>query len=156
LIIVLACLVAAPVVLVHDVAAQQKMTIEEYTRQLQDCQNRKRQADAGIADAEKQLAALRQESTALDGRIAAAMEEFYRACGCTQEEIDAFRRELQALLQEINGLLRLSPEELYEQLDRVAEIGARLDEMGRSKISRIRVRTLAWSRRFFSRDSLRN
>jgi nucleoid-associated protein YgaU len=137
LMVALVCGTMAPLGLVDDAAAQQKMTVEEYTRQLKACQDRLASANAGIADAQKQLAALQGESSSLDQQIAAATEEFYRVCGCTQADIDAFRKELQDLLQEINGLLALSPAELYGQLARVEAIGKRLEEMGQSKIAKI-------------------
>lgn len=116
---------------------KEKMRIEEYNKALAQCQERERVAKAEIAKLEKEIADLRAQLKNLDDQIVAARAEYYRILGYNQEQIEAFRQELLRIRDQINGLLRLSLEELYERLSEVERIGQRLDEMARDKRARI-------------------
>jgi len=117
--------------------AQQKMTKEQYRAELAQWQARERDAKAKLADCEKDCAALKTQLAELDKQVAALREEIYRLLGYTQEEIDAFQKELEQIRDQINGLLRLSPEELYQRLAEVDKIGARLEEMAKDKRAKL-------------------
>lgn len=117
--------------------AQQKLTKEQYRAQLAQCQAREREATVKIAQLEKEIAALQTQVAGLDQQIASLREEIYRVLGYSQEEIDAFQRELEQIRDQIRGLLALSPEALYERLDEVARIEARLMEMSKDKRAKL-------------------
>ena len=121
-------------------AQQEKMRIEDYNIELAKWMERERVAKAEIAKLEKEIADLRAQLNDLDNQIAAMRQEFYRLLGYNQSQIDAFRKELGRLRQQIEGLLRLSLEELYDRLGEVERIGKRLEEMAadnRAKIPEI-------------------
>jgi len=110
-------------------AQQERMTIEDYNRELVKCKDRERVARVEITSLEKEIAGLKAQLSDLDNQIASMKEEIYRLLGYNQRQIDAFNRELGRLRQQIEGLLRLSLEELYDRLDEVETIGKRLEEM---------------------------
>ncbi len=118
-------------------AQVEKLTIEEYNKQLAQCQQRERAAKAEIAKLEEEISGLKDRLSELDNSIAAMKQEIYRLLGYNQEQIDAFYRELQNIRRQINGLLALSLENLYERLDEVDEIGERLDEMAADRRARL-------------------
>lgn len=117
--------------------AQQKMTKEQYRAELAQWQAREREAKAKIPALDKDIAALKLQLADLDKQVAALREEIYRLLGYTQEEIDAFQKELEQIRDQINGLLRLSPEELYQRLAEVDKIKARLEEMAKDKRAKL-------------------
>ena len=117
--------------------AQQKMTKEQYRAELAQWQAREREAKSKLDACSKEQAALQEQLGELDNQIAALREEIYRLLGYTQEEIDAFQRELEQIRDQIRGLLALSPQELYEKLDEVERIGARLMEMSQDKRAKL-------------------
>jgi len=117
--------------------AAQKMTKEQYRAELAQWQSREREAKAKLDNCQKAIASLQEQLAQLDQQIASLREEIYRVLGYTQEEIDAFQRELEQIRDQIRGLLALSPEELYEKLDEVEKIGARLEEMSRDKRAKL-------------------
>lgn len=110
-------------------AQQERMRIEDYNIELAKWMERERVAKAEIAKLESEIADLRAQLNGLDNQIAAMRQEIYRLLGYNQRQIDAFNRELGRLRQQIEGLLRLSLEELYNRLDEVETIGKRLEEM---------------------------
>ena len=118
-------------------AQQERMTIEDYNRELAKCNERERVARAEIASLEKEIADLRAQLSELDDQIAAMKEEIYRLLGYNQRQIDAFKNELESLRQQIMGLLRLSLEELYDRLDEVERLGGRLEEMAADRRARL-------------------
>lgn len=118
-------------------AQQERMTIEDYNRELVKCNERERTARAEIARLEKEIAGLKAQLSDLDNQIASMKEEIYRLLGYRQWQIDAFKDEFGSLRQQIMGLLRLSLEELYDRLDEVEGIGGRLEGMAADKRSRL-------------------
>jgi len=118
-------------------AQGEKLTIEEYNKQLAQCKQRERVAKEEIAKLEEEISGLKDKLSELDNSIAAMKQEIYRLLGYNQEQVDAFYRELQSIRRQINGLLALSLEDLYERLDEVNEIGERLDEMAADRRARL-------------------
>jgi len=114
-------------------AQQERMRIEDYNIELAKWMERERVAKVEIAKLEKEIADLRAQLSDLDNQIAAMRQEIYRLLGYNQRQVDAFNRELGRLRQQIEGLLRLSLEELYDRLDEVETIGKRLEEMAADK-----------------------
>jgi hypothetical protein len=115
--------------------AQDKMTMEEYEKQLAEWQQRLDAADKGKADCGTANEALTSEMDAVqtetDNVWAAILEEI----GTDQAGLDAFRKNLQALNARCDGLLALTPEELFKKRDEIEAIAAELAAAKGNKIS---------------------
>ena len=115
--------------------AQDKMTMEEYEKQLAEWQQRLDAADKGKVDCGTANEALTSEIDAVqaetDNVWAAILEEI----GTDQAGVDAFRKDLEALDARCDGLLALTPEELFKKRDEVEAIAADLDAAKGNRIS---------------------
>jgi nucleoid-associated protein YgaU len=115
--------------------AQEKMTMEEYEMQLAEWQQRLDAADKGKADCGTANEALTSEidavQTETDNVWAAILEEI----GTDQAGLDAFRKDLEALNARCDGLLALTPEELFKKREEVEAIAAELAAAKGNRIS---------------------
>lgn len=115
--------------------AQEKMSMEEYQRQLNDAQQREATANAEIAKVEAEIAQLQADIANTDQEIAQGWDEIYAMLGTDKAGVDAYRSQLSSLESEVDGLMALSPEELFKRRAEIDQLQARLDEMKKSKIS---------------------
>lgn len=121
--------------LANPVFAQEKMSMEQYNQRLAACQAAEAKAKADMATVDAEIAALNQESSNIDAQIAAEWNEIYTMIGTDKAGVDAYRAQLQALEAEVDGLMALSPEELFKRRAEIEALQARLDEMKKNKIS---------------------
>lgn len=110
--------------------AQDKMTMEEYETQLAEWQQRLDAADKGKADCGTANEALTSEMDAVQAETDKVWAAILDELGTDQAGVDAFRSDLQALDAKCDGLLALTPEELYKKRD---EIEALCGELGAAK-----------------------
>lgn len=115
--------------------SQEKMTMEEYNAQLAEWQKRKADAEAGITSADQEVASLKEEIGTAEAEIDQAWNETLNCLGVTQADVDNYRGELKALENQIDGLMVLSPEELFKRRDEIQAIKAKLEELKKSNIS---------------------
>ncbi len=115
--------------------AQDKMTMEEYEKQLAEWQTRLDAADKGKADCGAANEALTSEIDAVQAETDNVWAEILESLGTDQAGVDAFRKELQALDAKADGLLALSAEELFKKRDEVEALSAALEEAKMNKIS---------------------
>lgn len=120
--------------LANPVFAQEKMSMEQYNQRLAACQAAEAKAKTDIAAVDAEIAALNQESSSIDAQIAAEWDAIYTMIGTDKAGVDAYRAQLQALEAEVDGLMALSPEELFKRRSEIEALQARLDEMKKSKI----------------------
>jgi len=115
--------------------AQDKMTMEEYEKQLAEWQTRLDAADKGKADCGTANEALQGEIDAVQAETDKVWGEILESLGTDQAGVDAFRKELQAMDAKADGLLALSAEELFQRRDEVEALCADLAAAKGNKIS---------------------
>jgi len=112
-----------------------KMTMEEYEQQMAEWQERLANADSGKADCSAANEELTQEIENVKAESEQVWQEILEEIGTDQAGVDAFRSDLQALDAQCDGLLALTPEELFNKRDEVDEIAAKLEEAKGNRIS---------------------
>jgi nucleoid-associated protein YgaU len=115
--------------------AQDKMTMEDYEAQLAEWHERLATAETGQADWGTAQAALNSEIDAVQAETDKVWSEILESLETDQAGVDAFRNELQALDAKCDGLLALTPEELFKKRDEVEALCAELAAAKGSKIS---------------------
>ncbi|MCA9742308.1 MAG: LysM peptidoglycan-binding domain-containing protein [Deferribacteres bacterium] len=114
--------------------AQEKMSMEEYNAQLQQAKDREAQAQADLQACEESKNSINQEITSTDQQAKALWDEIYAMVGSDAAGVEAYRQQLQALEREVDGLSRLSPEELFKRRAELDDIESRLNSMKENKI----------------------
>ncbi len=121
--------------LTGPVVAQEKMTMDEYRQQLAEWQKREADAKAEIPKVEAEITALKAELAALDEQLNKEWDDIYAMLGTDRAGVEAYRNDLKSLEAEVDGLMALSPEELFKRRAELDALQARLDEMKKSKIA---------------------
>jgi len=117
------------------VAQQKKMTMEEYNAQLKEWQTREANAKKAGEDCATSTAKLKADFQAAKAETDKIWNEILAMLGTDQAGVDAYRRMLQDLDAQADGLLALSPEELFKKRDELAALEAKLGDAKKSKIS---------------------
>jgi len=115
--------------------AQDKMTMEEYEKQLAEWQQRLNDAEQSKNACAENNAELQSEIDAAKAETDQVWAEILESLGTDQAGVDAFRKQLQALDAKCDGLLALSPEELLQRRDEVDAVAAELEAAKQNKIS---------------------
>jgi nucleoid-associated protein YgaU len=115
--------------------SQQKMTIDEYKAQLADYQKRETDSKAKIASLEAENADLRKQIDETQAEIDATWESIYAALGTDKAGVEAFRSDLNGIDDKIKELSALSPEDLLQRKDEIAELEKRVQAAKGSKIA---------------------
>jgi len=115
--------------------AQEKMTMEEYEAQLAQWQQKLDAAEKGKAECSTANEALQQEIDAVKAETADTWNEILTEIGTDQAGVDAFQANLDALNSQCDGLLALTPEELFQKRDEVEALEAKLAEAKGDRIS---------------------
>lgn len=140
---------------VSPVLAQDKMTYEEYVAELERWQQREADAQAQIEQLEAEIAQLRADIDDLDAQIAAVWQDIYRMLGLIDEYLQTFAGELDNAAGELNEFEMMTPEEIYQNSDRLDEIQARLDEMSKHPAGALTQYQDILARLYAQLDSLR-
>ncbi|RMF63368.1 MAG: LysM peptidoglycan-binding domain-containing protein [Calditrichaeota bacterium] len=114
--------------------AQEKMTMEEYQAQLQEWQKREADAKAEIARLDQEIADLKQQIQTTEQQTAAEWNEIYALLGTDAAGVEAYRNQMNALNSQVDGLMALSPEELFKRRQELDDLEAQLNELKGSKI----------------------
>ncbi len=115
--------------------AQEKMSMDEYNAQLKDWQTREANAKKAVEECASSVAALKTELAGVTAETEKIWGEILKMIGTDQASVDAYRNMLKALDSQADGLLALSPEELFKRSDEVAALEAKLAEAKKNKIS---------------------
>jgi len=97
------------------------MTMEEYQAQLQEWQKREADAKAEIARLDQEIANLKQQIQETEQQTASVWNEIYAMLGTD-------------LNNQLDGLMALSPEELFKRRKELDDLEAQLNELKESKI----------------------
>jgi len=139
---VLALLIVVPVMAQQDYGYTKDMSMDEYNAELQKWEQRLQQANDRIAQLEQDIANLKKQIADLDDQIAGVRQETlqllskqYESMEQAQQALNAYYADLDQLIQDLQGLLALSPEELYQHRDEVAQHEQHLDSLKQNDFS---------------------
>jgi nucleoid-associated protein YgaU len=116
-------------------AAAEKMSMDEYNAQLKDWQTREANAKKALEDCATTVAKLKTDAAAAKAETDKIWGEILGLIPTDQASVDAYRAMLKNLDSQADGLLALSPEELFKKRDEVAALEAKLAEAKKNKIS---------------------
>lgn len=119
------------------VAQEKKMTMQEYNTELAAAQKREADAKAESAKLDAEIAQLRQDLASTEQQTTQTWDEIYAMLGTDRAGVEAYRNQLNQLEADIDGLLALSPEELFKRRAELDQLQARLDEMKKSNIYKL-------------------
>lgn len=115
--------------LVAPAVAQEKMTMEEYTNELNAAKQREATAKAEIAKLDAEIAQLQQEIASTDQQATQTWDEIYTMLGTDRAGVENYRNQMRQLEADVDGMMALSPEELFKRRAELDQLQARLDEM---------------------------
>jgi nucleoid-associated protein YgaU len=115
--------------------AADKMSMDEYRAQLKQYQDKEAAAKKVSEECATALSGIKSEIDAAQASMKATWGEILRAVGTDQAGYDAYKAEVKALEAQLDGLLALTPEELFKKRDELAAAEARLAELKKNKIS---------------------
>ena len=116
-------------------AQDKKMSMDEYRQQLADWQKREADAKAAMTGVDAEIETLKKQIGDLDQQIATEWDNIYSMLGTDRAGVDAYRNQLKAVESEVDGLMALSPEELFKRRKEIDDLQARLNELKKSKIA---------------------
>jgi len=119
------------------VAQEKKMSMQEYATELAAAQKREADAKAELAKLDAEIAQLQQESASTEQQTAQTWDEIYTLVGTDRAGVEAYRNQIRQLETDIDGLMALSPEELFRRRAELDQLQARLDELKKSNISKL-------------------
>jgi len=123
--------------LIAPAAAQDKMTMEVYNNELNAAKQREANANAEIAKLDAEIAQLRQGIASTDQQTTQTWDEIYAMVGTDRAGVETYRNQMRQLEADVDGLMALSPEELFKRRAELDQLQARLDEMKKSNISKL-------------------
>lgn len=115
--------------------AQEKMTMEVYQEQLAEWQQREATAKKATEECGTKCESLKGETESVQAEIDQVWSEILEEIGTDQAGVDAFRADLEALDAQCDGLLALTPEELFKKREEVEAIEANVAEAKENPIS---------------------
>ncbi len=114
--------------------SQEKMSMEDYEAQLAQWQQREADANAAIAAIEAEIEALKADISQADADFTSCWDEIYSMVGTDEAGVKDFVNKLKALQSRVNGMMALSPEELFKNKEELAALEAEFAEMQKSDI----------------------
>lgn len=107
---------------------EDRMKMDEYKAKLAEMEQREVASGEEAAALETEIAALKADIDSLQAQIDAEWEAIYALLGTDKTSVDAYRDNLNAIGDEIDGLDSLSPEELFQQRDEIKAVEAKIEE----------------------------
>ena len=116
-------------------AAEKKMTRDEYRDKLAEYTQRDSIANQEIGTLEAQIAGLKKQLAGLDSEIATLNREILDQVDAQEPEVAAFGRQLDAISDQLEGLMALPPEALIKRRGELKAIETQVTELKRDKIA---------------------
>lgn len=113
---------------------ERKIKMDEYRTMLADWQQREAAAQAKLAECNTNRQSLESDLSSLDGQIRSEWNEIYSMIGTDEAGVAEYRRQLEALERQVDGLAALSSEELFRRRGEIKEIEDKLAEHKQNKI----------------------
>ncbi len=117
------------------VAAEERMTRDEYKARLAEYTERERVAQDQIDILQAHIAARQTEIGSLDADIARLRSNIYNLIDADEEELLAFSRQLDIVIRQLEGLMALRPEQLIQRRKELTSVEKLVDEHLASKMS---------------------
>jgi len=115
--------------------AQEKMSMDEYKAQLADWQQREADAKGAGDNCSSDVEKLKGEIEAAQAEKEQVWQDILAQLGTDQAGVDNFRASLKDLEAQVDGLLALTPEELFKKRDELKAAQKKLEEMKKNKIA---------------------
>ena len=115
-------------------AQEQKLKLEDYKVQLAEWQKREADAKAKIDQLQKDIDALNQQLADLSKQIDNEWNEIYTMLGTDKAGVEAYRKSLDDLENQVDGLSALSSEELFQRRDEIKSLEDKLAELKNNNI----------------------
>jgi len=124
----------------QDYGYTTEMTMEEYQAELQKWQQREQDAQAKIDGLNKDISDLKNQIADVKNQTAQVKQQTMNMLGdainpengTVEEQLNAYYGQLDDLINQLQGLLALSPEELYQHHNEVDDAAKNLDELKQS------------------------
>lgn len=116
-------------------AAEKKMTRDEYRDKLAQYTQRDSIANQEIETLEAQIADLQDQLAGLDSEIATLSQEILTQVDAQESEVSAYGRQLDTISEQLEGLMALPPEALIKRRGELKAIEAQVAELKRDKIA---------------------
>ena len=126
--------VVALLVNISPLAAQEKMTKDEWQAQMTSYKAKQADLQAQVTKLNADIEGLKAQSTKLDGDLVACEDAMYAMLGVTRVDVEAFDKELAQMENRVAELQRMSDAELVNYKDELAKLDSRIKEMAQSKI----------------------
>jgi nucleoid-associated protein YgaU len=136
---VIAVLIAlvAGMAVTNTALAADRMTYEDFQKQLLGWQAREQAALDAIAVERKAIDDLKAQIADATAQIEATWNEIFAALGMTREQYQAFLAAIGALEVRVDELARLAPEKLLERAKELDQCGVETDSMLALRVSRL-------------------
>ncbi|MCF7803701.1 MAG: LysM peptidoglycan-binding domain-containing protein [Candidatus Marinimicrobia bacterium] len=142
--ILLLGLVSLTPVFGQDYGYTSDMSMEEYNAELEKWQGREQDAKAQIEQLKQDIADLKDQIAALEDQIAQVRQETMDLLSdevegdmSVEEAMAAYLNQLDELISQAEGLLALSPEELYQSQDEVEAIKKKLAKLKKNDFAKL-------------------
>lgn len=117
------------------VLAQEEMTNDEWQKQIQEYTAKRDTLKSRLNKLETDISALMAQSAAKDEAITNCEGELYTLVGATREQVEQYRKRVNALDTAVNSFSRLSNQDLWSRKDDVESAQNELNDLRKSKIS---------------------
>jgi len=117
--------------------AAERMTYEDYQKQLQALQAREAVARQSIEAEKGAIADLQAKIADLEAQIAAVWDQIYAYLNTTKEGVAAFDKKLDEIDARLNELSRMTPEQLLAYAAELDTLGAKVSELQKDPISKL-------------------
>ncbi len=115
-------------------AQDKKMSMDEYRTQLKSWQDREVAAKKAAEECATACANLTTQSAAAKAEAGQLWSDILKSVDSDQAGYDAYKAKVKALEGQIDGLLALSPEELFKKRDELAAAEKQLAELKKDKL----------------------
>ena len=116
-------------------AAEDKMTRDEYKAKVSEYIELEANAKAGILECDEKIASLKEQLAALASEIADLNAEILGLVAATQEQIDVFGRQLDGFIRQLEGLAAMAPEEIFHHRGEIDDIADEVTAMKQNRIA---------------------
>jgi len=127
-------------------AAEHKMTRDEYKAKVAEYIELEANAKAGILECDERIASLKEQIAALDSEIADLNAEILGLVAATQEQVDAFGRQLDGFIRQLEGLSAMAPEEIFHHRGEIDDIADEVAAMKQNSIAALPMMAAAVAR----------
>lgn len=115
--------------------AAEKMSMDQYRAELKQYQDKEAVAKKAAEECATALTGLKSQIVATQAESKSVWGEILQAISTDQAGVDAYRANAKALEAQVDGLLALTPEELFKKRDELKAVENKLAELKANRIS---------------------